>query len=273
MKRLKNFCIEIFAILLGIVFVIPVLFVLLNSFKTQSEIFSSFISFPSSFNISNYLTVWNDMNYLHTFMNTLIVTVFGVTATTLVSSMISYKIARMNPKWGVRLLLFFALSMMVPFQTIMIPLMKVVQGFGINETLFGYILVVIALFSPFTIFLYNGFIQQIPIQLEEAAYIDGASAYQTFFRIVFPLMKPIITTSIILNTLWVWNDFILSLLILQKKDVMTLQLTVYRYFGTYNLQWHLSMASLILATLPVIIFFIFMQKYIQESVVVGAVKG
>lgn len=151
--------------------------------------------------------------------------------------------------------------------------MKLTARIHFNNSLYGLTLVIIALFCPFTIFLYRNFMQHLPLELEEAAQIDGANVYQTFFKIVFPLLLPITVTAAILNVLWVWNDFILSFLMLQKNDIMTLQLKVYRYFGKYNLEWNLSLASLILAAFPVIIFYVCLQKYIIKGVTAGSVKG
>ncbi|TXK84560.1 carbohydrate ABC transporter permease [Paenibacillus sp. N3.4] len=273
MKKHLSWTREIAAILLGLLFLVPILFAVSNSFKTAGEIFVSFVDMPKQINLDNYLKVWNDMNYLQTFFNTLIITFFSVTATLLLSSMAAYKISRMNSRWAFVLLMFFVLSMMIPFQTIMIPLVKLAAYIHFTNSKFGLIMIIIALFSPFTIFLYRGFIQQVPIDLEEAARIDGASIYQTFFQIVFPLLLPITTTAAILNTLYVWNDFLLSFLLLQKPGMMTLQLMVYRYFGTYSLEWNLALTSIILTAIPVIIFYVILQKYIVKGVTAGALKG
>ena len=273
MKIFKTLVKEFFAVAFAIIFTIPVILVLTNSFKTQAELFKSFIALPTSFNINNYVKAWENMKFFHTLTNTLICTVFGVTGIIIISSMMAYKIARMNEKIGTALLIFFVLPMMIPFQTIMIPLMKVITFLHLQSTLHGYILVCIALVSPFTIFLIRGFVAQLPIALEEAAFIDGANVYQTFFFIVFPCLKPVIVSALILNTLWVWNEFSLSLLMLSKQETMTLQITVYRYFGAYALNWDVALATLVLASFPIIIFYILMQNQIQKNIVAGSIKG
>lgn len=264
---------EIAALLMGALFLLPILFALLNSFKANGDMLRSFVSWPESWVFSNYKQVWEDMHYPRALWNTVLVTFFGVGLTLLFSSMASYRISRMQGSRGFWLLMFFMLSMMVPFQTIMIPLVKLASELHLMNSRLGLILMIIALFAPFTIFLYRGFMTQLPAELEEAARIDGANVYQTFFRIIIPLLMPVTATAAVLNILWVWNDFILSFLMLQREEVMTLQLTVYRYFGTYSQQWNLALVSLILAAIPVLILYLLLQKYIIKGVAAGAVKG
>ncbi len=264
---------EILAVAAALVFLLPILFALMNSFKSNGEMLRSFISFPEVWRPENYTRVWKDMNYPRTFLNTVIVTVFGVGGTLLVSAMAAYRISRMKAKRGFWLLMFLTISMMVPFQTIMIPLVKLASEFSMTNSRTGLIIIIIALFSPFTIFLYRGFMSSFPVELEEAAKIDGANIYQTFFRVIFPLLTPVTATAAVLNILWVWNDFILSFLLLQRDHVMTLQLAVYRYFGTYSQEWNLALASLVLAAIPVLVMYLFMQRYIIKGVAAGAVKG
>lgn len=264
---------ELAAIALAVLFLSPVIFAVMNSLKTNGELLRSFISWPQTLQFGNYMAVWDNMSYPRTLLNTIFVTAFGVAFTLLLSAMCSYKLTRMGGGAGFWLQMFFVVSMMIPFQTIMIPLMKVVSALGLMNSRLGLGLVIVALFSPFTIFLYRGFIAQLPVDLEESSRLDGASTLQTFFLVVLPLLAPITATAAILNVLWVWNDFILAFLMLQKNEVMTLQLTVYRYFGTYSQQWNLALASLILASLPVIVFYLTLQRYIIKGVVAGAVKG
>ncbi|QTH41754.1 carbohydrate ABC transporter permease [Cohnella sp. LGH] len=264
---------EIAAVLLALLFLLPILFALLNSFKTNGEMLRSFVSWPETWELGNYKRVWKDMHYPRALWNTVLVTALGVGFTLLLSAMAAYRISRMNGSRGFWLLMFFTLSMMVPFQTIMIPLVKLASELNLMNSRLGLVLMIVALFSPFTIFLYRGFMTQLPAELEEAARIDGANVYQTFFRIIVPLLLPVTATAAVLNVLWVWNDFILSFLMLQREEVMTLQLTVYRYFGTYSQQWNLALVSLILAAIPVLALYLALQKYIIKGVAAGAVKG
>jgi raffinose/stachyose/melibiose transport system permease protein len=187
--------------------------------------------------------------------------------------MASWRIARSKSKLTTGILFYFVLSMMLPFQTIMIPLMQIVAGIGLTASLGGYILVATALICPFTIYLYRGFYGQIPIEIEEAAKIDGANPFQTFFMVVFPLLKPITITVLIINVMNVWNDFLLALLMLQRRDKMTLTISVMQYTGQYNLQWNLTLATLAIVILPVIILYLCLQNSIQSGLVAGSVKG
>ncbi|MFD0710871.1 carbohydrate ABC transporter permease [Paenibacillus sp. GCM10027626] len=270
---IRKWAAEIAAIILALLFLVPIVFAVLNSFKTNGEMLRSFISLPETWSFGNYAKVWHDMQYPRALLNTVMVTLFGVGFTLLLSAMAAYRISRMKEARGFWVLMFFTLSMMVPFQTIMIPLVKLASELHMMNSRVGLIIIIIALFSPFTIFLYRGFMTQLPLELEEAARIDGANIYQTFFRVIVPLLMPVTATAAVLNILWVWNDFILSFLMLQREEVMTLQLTVYRYFGTYSQQWNLALVSLILAAIPVLILYLLLQKYIIKGVAAGAVKG
>ncbi|GGH13650.1 carbohydrate ABC transporter permease [Paenibacillus segetis] len=270
---MRKMAYEVAAVLLALIFLLPIIFALINSFKSNGEMLRSFVSWPEVWRSSNYARVWRDMNYPRTLWNTIVVTAVSVSVTLLFSSMAAYRISRMRSSRGFWLTIFLTISMMVPFQTIMIPLVKLASKLHMTNSRFGLILMIIALFSPFTIFLYRGFMSQLPVELEEAARIDGANIYQAFFRVILPLLMPITATAAVLNILWVWNDFILSFLMLQKAEVMTLQLAVYRYFGTYSQEWNLALASLVLAAIPVLILYLLLQKYIIQGVASGAVKG
>lgn len=270
---MRKFISEIAAIVLALIFLLPIIFALLNSFKSNGEMLRSFVTWPEVWRPENYVKVWSDMNYPRTLLNTVLVTAFGVGGTLLFSAMAAYRISRMNAARGFWLLIFLTVSMMVPFQTIMIPLVKLASTLSMTNSRTGLIIIIIALFAPFTIFLYRGFMLQLPQELEEAAKIDGANIYQTFFSIILPLLMPVTATAAVLNVLWVWNDFILSFLLLQRENVMTLQLAVYRYFGTYSQEWNLALVSLVLAAIPVLILYLVMQRYIIEGVASGAVKG
>ena len=264
---------ELAAVGLAVLFLLPIAFAVINSFKSNGEMLSSFVAWPEIWRPENYVKVWHDMNYPRALGNTVIVTAFGVGLTLLISAMAAYRLARMQSVRGFWLMIFLTISMMVPFQTIMIPLVKLASTFNMTNSRIGLIVMIVALFSPFTIFLYRGFIVELPKELEEASRIDGANIYQSFFQVILPLMMPVTATAAVLNILWVWNDFILSFLMLQKEEVMTLQLTVYRYFGTYSQEWNLALVSLILAAIPVLILYLMLQKYIIKGVSAGAVKG
>jgi raffinose/stachyose/melibiose transport system permease protein len=272
-KSIQKLIPEILVLILGLIYVSPIFFLFMNTFKTQGEMFESFLALPQGLRFENYIKAWNNMKYPRAFMNTVIVTTGTVLLILALSSMASWRIARSKSKLATGILFYFVLSMMLPFQTIMIPLMQIVAGIGLTASLGGYILVATALICPFTIYLYRGFYGQIPIEIEEAAKIDGANPFQTFFIVVFPLLKPITITALIINVMNVWNDFLLALLMLQRRDKMTLTISVMQYTGQYNLQWNLTLATLAIVILPVIILYLCLQNSIQSGLVAGSVKG
>lgn len=167
-------------------------------------------------------------------------------------------------------MMLFLSSMFVPFHTIMITLLQTAKQIGATGNFTGMILIYAGLMCPLTIFLYRGFIVAIPIELEEAGVIDGCNLFQLIFRIVFPLLKPISGTLAILNAMWIWNDFLLPYLVLAKP--VTIPLSQMYFYGQYNQQWHLIMAGFVVTTLPLVIFFLFMQKFIIKGLVAGALK-
>ena len=272
-RAIRRVGLESAALVVGLIFFVPVFFLLINTFKSQAEMFDSFLALPQAVNIENYALAWKNMRYFRAMANTVIVTCGGVALVILFSAMAAYRIARSTSRLTTWLLLFFVVSMMLPFQTIMIPLVQVVGWVGLLGSRFGFIIVAAALLSPFTIYLYRGFFVQIPIELEEAASMEGAGAIRTFFFVVFPLVKPVTVTAVMINALGIWNDFILSLLLLQEPRLMTLQLSVVQYAGRYALQWNLILATLALVVVPIMVLYLFLQRHIQSGLVSGALQG
>jgi raffinose/stachyose/melibiose transport system permease protein len=163
--------------------------------------------------------------------------------------------------------------MVIPFQAIMIPLVKVAKWFGLLSSLPGLMICYFGFGVSMSIFLYHGFIKSIPKEIEESAVVDGCTPYSVFWRIVFPLLKPITVTIILLNSLWIWNDFLLPLLILQKPELRTIPLATNSFFGQYTKQWDLALAALVMGISPIVLFFLAMQRHIIEGITAGSVKG
>jgi len=221
----------------------------------------------------NGKTKKNFVTFPQVFLNTIIITIFSVAGIVLISSMASYALVRINNKlsWGI--FLFFTFSMVVPFQAIMIPLVETAKILGVKNSIPGIVLIYMGVGSPLAIFMYHGFIKGIPKELEESAAIDGAGPFTIFFKIVFPLLTPITATIVILDVLWIWNDFLLPLIILQSKELKTIQLAQYSFFGAYKREYGLALASLVISASPIVVFYLFMQKYIIKGITSGAVKG
>ena len=168
------------------------------------------------------------------------------------------------------ILLVLMASMTVPFQSIMLPLVKICKNLNLTNSIPGLILVPLC---PMAVFIYQGFIVLIPYEIEEAAQIDGCTRVQTFFKIIFPLLKPATSSIVVLFTLQMWNDFTLPMIMLQSAEKKTITTTVYAFFSSYSMRWDYALTSLTLSAVPMIIFFLFMQKYIISGIVAGSVKG
>jgi raffinose/stachyose/melibiose transport system permease protein len=259
--------------ILLLIYLCPFYLVVINSFKNRTEIISNPLGFISKMDFSNFVNAFRQMNYLDAFINSLIITSISVLIIALFSSMTAYFFVRF--KWKINKFLFFMMvtSMLIPFQSIMIPLVRI---YGANLKLLDNKWILIYMYMGFgsslSVFVYHGFIKSIPMELEEAAMIDGCTRVQTFFKIVFPLLRPTTLTLIILNVLWIWNDFLLPSLVLISKANRTLPLSTFYFHGTYTADYGLLMAGLLLTIIPVVVFFILMQKHIISGIMQGAIK-
>lgn len=259
--------------ILAVLFCVPLYITFVNAFKTYTEVVTSTVALPKIFQFENFSTVWDQINFSGVFMNSLIITVVSVSGILLISSAAAYQIVR-NPGL-VSNMIFLAIlsSMIIPFQTMMVPLVKVARDLNLIDSILGIIVMYWGFGIPLALFLYHGFIKSVPRELEEAASIDGSSTVGIYFRILLPLLKPITTTIAILHSLWIWNDFLLPLITLSSEENKTIPLAASVYFGQYTNEWHLAMAALAMAITPIIIFFLFMQRYIIQGITAGAVKG
>lgn len=260
-------------VILGAVVVFPLYMVLINSFKSTDQIFNSVLSLPTSISFDNYSTAFAQTNVIQSVTNSLTLTLIGVIGIVTFGAMAGYKLARTPGKLSKIILLFFMSSMFIPFHSIMITLTRLANAIGLQGSVPGLGLIYIGLGVSMAIFLTIGFVGTIPVELEEAAKIDGASEGQIFRKIIIPLLAPILTTISILNMLWIWNDFLLPLLMLNDINDYTLVLAVNSLFGAYNNDWPSILAALVLTTIPLIIVYVMMQKYIIAGISDGAVKG
>ena len=213
------------------------------------------------------------MRYLQSLGNTALLAAGSVALIVLFSALAGWKLCRTKTRFSRFLLSLFVFSMLIPFSSIMIPLYKVVLVLDIKNSLFGLCFVYAGLGVSMAIFLYHGFVKGIPKELEEAAAIDGCSPLQTFFRIVFPMLKPVTATVCITNVLWIWNDFLLPLIILSDNKKYTLLLSTNTLFGQYSSDWSAILSALVIAALPVIVFYALLQKQILKGMTDGAMKG
>ena len=268
----KTFLLEIIGIVIGIIFLIPFYFVLINSVKGFAEILLDAAAWPKEFLFSNYTKVWDIINFPRAFWNSLIITVISNIGIVVITSMAAWKMVRTPGRFSKILFIFFVAAMVIPFQTVMIPLMKLGGTLKLTNSIPGLIMMYFGFGVPLSLFLYHGFVKTIPIEIEEAARMDGCSQFGVFWRVVFPLLKPITVTVVILNTLWIWNDFLLPLLVLQDAELRTIPLTTSSFFAQYTKQWDMGLAALMLGITPIIIFFLFLQKHIIKGIASGSIK-
>ena len=276
-KKVINALMMAGLIIVFIAYMFPFIMVIINSLKQKRDIIKSPFSWLftiKGLSFDNFVKAFTQMDFLNAFKNSLIVTVSATVLVTLLAAMLAYYIVR-HKNWisNVTFSLMVA-SMIIPFQAIMIPLVSIYGG---TLNILNHRLTLIFMHTGFSmamsVFMFHGFLNgNIPIALEEAAYIDGCTHSQTFFRIVFPLLKPIISTMVILNALAFWNDFLLPSLVLTDKKLLTLPLSTYSFYGTYSADYGTIMAGLLLCVIPVLILYMVLQKQIINGVVAGAVK-
>lgn len=272
-KRIRWTFYEIIMVILAVVFIVPALIVILNSFKPLGEILTDTFGLPSGMYLENFKYVLENMNYPKIFLNTVTICVCAIAVTVLMSAMCAYRLARWNNKAANIILLVLMASMTVPFQSIMLPLTKICKTLHLTNSIPGLILILIPLYCPMAVFIYQGFMKSIPYEIEEAAQIDGCSRLKTFFTIIFPLLKPATSSIVVLFTLQMWNDFTLPMIMLQSEEKKTITTTVYSFFSAYSMRWDYALTSLTLSAIPMILFFLFMQKYLINGIVAGSVKG
>ena len=263
----------VFKLLVTLLVISPFYIAIIYSVKSKPELVTNRLALPKVIHWDNFTRAIETSNFGLALKNSLITTVVAVFVITLICTMSAYIIARKNNRFYNTIYYIFVGAMIIPFQSIMTPVYVDMNHWGMLNTLSGFILAKIGFQIAFTVLLVSGFVKNIPRDLEEAAAIDGAGIYGIFFRIVFPLMKPIILTSVVLNTLNVWNDFQMSLTLLQRKEVRNVPLTQYFFFGENSVELGLAFALFLLSMIPILVLYLALQKYIIGGITSGAVKG
>lgn len=276
-KKAGHIAAFIFLTALAAVFIFPLIIVVLNSFKSKFDILGSPFTIPNSetfVGFENYINSINSSGIIWAFFNSLFITVGSVALIIIACSMTSWFIVRVKSKLTKILYYAFVFSMIVPFQMVMYTMTYTVNMINFNNPV-GIIFVYLGFGAGLAVFMFTGFIKSVPLEIEESATIDGCGPLQTFFYIVFPILKPTAITIAILNAMWIWNDYLLPYLILGTTRFKTLpvaiQITMTGAYGAVD--WGGFMAMLVLAVVPIIVFYLICQKYIIEGVVAGAVKG
>lgn len=273
-QKAKSILFFILKLLVVLVFIAPFYIAIVYALKSPEETIATGLAPPTRIHWENFTEAIEVSNFWNATKNSLIVTVASVFLLMIVCTMAAYVIAR-NERSKVYQILYyiFLAAILLPFQVVMLPLYVELKQLNLMNSRIGLILAVSGFQLAYNVFVYVGFIKSISVDVEEAAYIDGANQFQCFFKIVFPLMKPIVSSTMILNALAVWNDFQISLIIAQVERVRTLPLTQYFFFGQYSIRLNMAFAAFLLAMIPIIVLYFIMQKYIIGGVMAGAVKG
>ncbi|MBS6196336.1 MAG: carbohydrate ABC transporter permease [Clostridiales bacterium] len=272
-RKTREYIVLGITIVLALIFAVPIYLIIINSFKSYGQIFSDPVAFPWHPTLENFIKVWNETNFIRYFFNTVISTTVGLVVVVFVSSLASYKLSRTKTVLSKVMFFYFTVSMLLPFEVIMLPLVMMLKNFGMLNNLFSLGVIQASTSIAFSIFLYHGFVKSIPTTLDEAARIDGCGEFRLFWTIIMPLLKPITSTVIILNILSYWNSFLLPLLTLTKEEIKTLPLFAYSFLGQYSSNYDMQLPAVILTGLPLVIFYLFMQKNIVKGITASSVKG
>ena len=262
--------------IISIIYVYPILLVVINSFKKKAYISRDPFAIPTDkmyVGIENYINGIKKTGFIQAFGWSLFITVFSVAAIILCTSMCAWYISRVKNAITNTMYYLFLFSMIVPFQMVMFTLSKIANMLHMSNPV-GIILVYLVFGAGLSVFMFTGFVKSIPLEIEEAAMIDGCTPIQTFFRVVMPILKPTCITVAILQAMWIWNDYLLPYLVLDMRKYKTIPIAVQYLRGGYgSIDMGAMMGVLVLSIIPIIIFYLACQKYIIEGVVAGAVKG
>ena len=274
MAKKRNLLTAIKAILLwgiSVLVFIPLLIIVFNSLKTQGEAVSIEFSLPEVPILRNYIEVMEQVNIGQAFLNSIIISVFTVLVATVGAALCSFVLARRRTRLHRFMYMFFLVGLVAPLN--MVPAILVLQKLRLMDSLLGLILLYSALVTPFTIFLYYGFISSVPKELDEAAIIDGCGPLGLFWKVIFPLLKPVTVTVVILNFMNAWNDFITPFYVMNSSDKLPMTTMVYSFFGQFQRSWHYVSVIMVMIVVPIIIVYAIGQKYIIAGMTAGAVKG
>ena len=280
MKKAKSTLSSVLLVCLSLIWLSPIYIILANSFKSRDEMYVNPLGMPVKFSLEYYSGAMEKMNFLRAFGVSLVITIVSVAIIVVLCAMAAWMMARSDGKLSKAIYYTLILTMLIPFQTLMMPLMQEMNslekllGIQIKDTIGGLIFMYIGFGAGMGVFMFYGFVKgSLPRTLEEAAIIDGCNTWQLFWRVVFPLMKPTIITLVILDAIWIWNDYLLPSLTLKSASNRTIPIGTQIFFGQYTIEWNMAMAALMLTIIPVVVFYLCAQKHIVKGVAAGAVKG
>ncbi len=277
--RKKRVAFTVVGWLLSPIVLFPFYIVFINSFKDRQEIFTNQLTFPAHFNFQYYSQAIDKMQFGTAFFNSVVITTISVVFIVMFSSMAAWVLERKKSRISTVIFYIMISTILIPFQSIMIPLVQYMSSwemdsinFSMIDSRYGLIFMNIGFGLSMAVFLYHGYIKSIPAEIEEAATIDGCNKWRLFTHIVFPNLKPMTATVAILDVISLWNDYLLPSLVLKNPELRTIPLSTFYFFGEFNIQWNLALAGLVLTIIPIVIFYVFAQKYIINGVIAGAIK-
>ncbi|MEI6056142.1 MAG: carbohydrate ABC transporter permease [Lentisphaerota bacterium] len=283
-KNLTKIIFYIVGALVSLIYLSPFYILFVNSFKTKREILENTLGLPTIWTFDNFKIASEKLSFFcddqtlsiigafgSSLFNSLVVTIASVIIIIIFTSMAAWMLVRIKSKISTFIFFMLIAAMLIPFQAVMLPLVAIAGKLDLQNR-GGLVFMYLGFSSSLSVFLYHGFIKGLPISIEEAAIVDGCSPWQVFWKIVFPTLKPIHITVAALNVIAIWNDFLLPQLMINEKGLQTIPLKMFFFFGGYSKQWHLAMAGLLLAIIPVIIFYFFAQKHIVEGITQGSNK-
>jgi raffinose/stachyose/melibiose transport system permease protein len=261
------------SVLLGFLFFYPVVFSIASAFKTNGEILRNPLGLPSKLRMDNFIYLWNKTSIPQAAINSAFLTVTSVVCMILVIPMSCYAIDRRKGRMSNFLYRMFISGMMIPFQVYMIPLFRQMRHLGLFGTLYGPIFVYVSGACAFGTLLYCGFMKTVPHELEESAFLDGCNSFTTFWKIIFPQLKPCTASMIILQGVGIWNDFLMPLMVLPANRPKTINVEIYAFIGEFQVRWDILFTGTFISMVPVLVIFALLQKQFVSGIMTGAVKG
>lgn len=265
---------QIIMTVVAILFIAPIFIIINYSFKGKRELYlSSPLSLPESLNFENYVNAFKKLDLATTFTNTLLYTAVSVFLLAVLCGVTAWAIARCKRKFFKFCYIYFIVGILIPYQALFLPIYMIGYNLHITNTRFGIIFMYVATGISFGVFLMNSFMSTVPLELEEAARIDGCSVFRTYFSVVLPLLKPAMATLVIMQAFQIWNDYLLASLYVSKKQLKTLTVAIQSLFSAQSSDYTTAMAAIVISVLPIAVLFLSLQKYFIKGMTVGAVKG
>jgi len=271
--KIVNTISKCLAVLFSLVYSIPLYIGIVNAFKPYSDIVQHPLALPFNFTIDAFINAWKESHIEKLYLNTIIITFFSVVLLIFLGSMAAFVLSRRNGRVYFVIYILLISGMMVPTQVILIPSILVLKNYNLLHTFPGLILFNTAAYMGITFFLYVEFFKTLPKSIEESALIDGANKFTIYSKIMFPLLKPCTATVLIFTGMWIWNDFLPPLYMLNERSGSTITTGIYRAIGTKTTNWDIVFATTLLATVPMVILYILLQKQFMSGLAAGAIKG